>query len=65
MDFDVPVLGQWLMEIKPEFVNIGADSKGHNLPEPSADKIMALIDVLNAVGINIREKHNLERLLKK
>jgi len=64
MDFDVPVLGQWLTEIDPEFVNIGADSKGHGLPEPSADKIGALIDVLNAAGIEIREKHNLGRLLK-
>ena len=65
MDFDVPVIGQWLMEIRPEFINIGADSKRHGLPEPSADKIMALIDVLNAAGIEIREKHNLERLLSK
>jgi DNA repair photolyase len=65
MDFDVPVLGEWLMEIKPEFVNIGADSKGHNLPEPSADKITALIDVMNAAGIKIREKHNLQRLMAK
>lgn len=64
MDFDVPVLGQWLMEIDPDFVNIGADSKRHGLPEPSAEKIGALIDVLNAEGIEIREKHNLERLLK-
>ena len=64
MDFDVPVLGQWLTEIDPDFVNIGADSKGHRLPEPSADKIGALIDVLNATGIEIREKHNLERILE-
>jgi len=64
MDFDVPVLGQWLTEIDPDFVNIGADSKGHGLPEPSADKIGALIDVLNAAGIEIKEKHNLGRLLK-
>jgi protein gp37 len=64
LDFDVPVLGQWLTEIDPDFVNIGADSKGHGLPEPSAEKIGALIDVLNAEGIEIREKHNLGRILK-
>lgn len=63
MDFDVPVLGQWLIEIKPAFVNIGADSKGKGLPEPSADKIMALLLVLRGAGIEVREKHNLNRIL--
>jgi protein gp37 len=63
MDFDVPVLGQWLTEIRPEFVNIGADSKRHRLPEPTVAKVLALIDVLNAAGIEIREKHNLGRIL--
>jgi DNA repair photolyase len=63
MDFDVPVLGQWLLEIRPEFVNIGADSKGHHLPEPSAEKVLALVDVLRAAGIEIRGKHNLARIV--
>lgn len=65
MDFDVAVLVNWILVIKPVFVNIGADSKRHRLPEPSAEKIMVLIDALNAAGIEIREKHNLERLLGK
>ena len=63
MDFDVPVLGQWLLEIGPEFVNIGADSKGRGLPEPPAAKVLALLDVLRAGGIEVREKRNLERIL--
>jgi protein gp37 len=63
MDFDVPVLGEWLMEIRPEFVNIGADSKGHHLQEPAAEKVLALIDVLRAAGIKIRGKHNLARIV--
>lgn len=63
MDFDVPVLGQWLTEIRPEFVNIGADSKRHRLPEPPAAKVLALVDVLNAAGIEIREKRNLGRIV--
>jgi len=63
MDFDVDVLGEWLRKIGPEFVNIGADSKRHRLPEPTADKIVALIALLNTAGIEIREKHNLGRLL--
>lgn len=63
LDFDVPVLGQWLMEIGPEFVNIGADSKGHGLPEPPAEKVLALIAVLTGAGIAIRGKENLRRIL--
>ncbi|MEN6421716.1 MAG: DUF5131 family protein [Smithella sp.] len=64
LDFDVDVLSSWIDQIRPEFVNIGADSKKHNLPEPSADKINALIAEIQKAGIEIREKHNLERLLK-
>jgi hypothetical protein len=63
MDFDVENLGVWLLGIRPAFVNIGADSKGHKLPEPSKAKILELVDLLNQGGIEIREKHNLERLL--
>lgn len=47
----------------PEWVNIGADSKGHNLPEPSPDKIKALIEALKSEGIEVKLKDNLKRLL--
>ena len=63
LDFDVDIFPGWIDQIRPEFVNIGADSKKHNLPEPSADKIHTLIEKLTAYGIEIREKHNLERLI--
>jgi len=63
MNFDVDILTSWIDLIRPEFVNIGADSKGHNLPEPSADKVSSLIKNLKGCGIEIREKHNLHRLL--
>jgi len=63
MDFDVEILCDWLIQIGPEFVNIGADSKAHNLPEPPAEKILALIAALNTAGIEIRAKHNLGRIL--
>ncbi|MEN6544535.1 MAG: DUF5131 family protein [Armatimonadia bacterium] len=63
MDFDVPVLGQWLRDIQPDFVNIGADSKENGLPEPSRDKVLSLIDVLCASGIEIVEKPSLGRLM--
>lgn len=63
LDFNVDILSMWIDQIRPEFVNIGADSKRHNLPEPTPDKVHALIAKLKEYGIEIREKHNLERLL--
>ena len=56
-------LYNWLEFIEPDFVNIGADSKGNNLPEPSANKIQDLIVKLALAGIKVRQKHNLERLM--
>lgn len=65
LDFDVDILARWIAAIRPEFLNLGADSKGHDLPEPSIDKIFALVDKLKEYGIELREKHNLGRLMKK
>lgn len=62
LDFDVEEFADWIVTIDPEFVNIGADSKGHKLPEPPIWKVDALIDAFLEAGIEIREKHNLERL---
>ncbi len=62
MDFDVDVLARWISDINPEFLNLGADSKRHDLPEPSRDKIDELVEALASYGIELREKHNLERL---
>lgn len=44
-----------------EQINIGADSKGHNLPEPTKEEVQQLIKDLN--GCNIHIKPNLKRLL--
>lgn len=63
MDFDLPILADWLDWIKPAFINIGADSKGHHLPEPPKEKILDLIQVIKNMGIEIREKHNLGRII--
>lgn len=49
---------------KPTFVNIGADSKGTGLPEPTAADVRLFIDELKACGVEIRQKTNLERLMK-
>lgn len=63
MDFDLDIFVEQLQIIKPDFVNIGADSKGHNLPEPSSEKVKCLIQELEKSKIEIREKHNLDRIL--
>lgn len=62
LDFDVDAFAQMLIMARPSFINIGADSKGHGLPEPDFEKVEALIAKLKKAGIEIREKHNLERL---
>jgi hypothetical protein len=65
-----PILGfepakflDYLRMMAPDFVNIGADSKGHGLPEPTAVGVNALICGLKVLGIEIRQKSNLSRLL--
>ena len=65
LDFDVDILASWIDKIRPEFLNLGADSKNNNLPEPTVEKIMALVDKLHEYGIELREKHNLQRLKEK
>ena len=63
MDFDLDTMINWMREISPEFVSIGADSKGHKLPEPPPDKTQALIDELRKIT-EVRIKDNLSRILK-
>ncbi len=64
MDFDVGILLSWMRDAKPTFINIGADSKHSGLLEPSAEKLRSFIAGIQELGIEIREKTNLERLLK-
>lgn len=61
MDFDLEEMLHLIAGIKPDFVSIGADSKGHNLPEPDGDKLEALINRLGTFT-EIRQKANLARL---
>lgn len=65
LDFDVVEFADLIFVVSPDFVNIGADSKGHGLQEPSWDKVQGLIERLNNYDIEIREKSNLERLRKR
>jgi protein gp37 len=64
LDFDLDIFAKWIEEIHPLFVSIGADSKGHNLVEPSKEKILALIKKIKDMDIEIKKKNNLDRLLK-
>lgn len=64
MKFDCDTLVSWIKHIAPEWVNIGADSKGHNLPEPSWKEVEELIAKLQAVT-EVKLKSNLGRIRNK
>ena len=64
LDFDVDVMLEWMHDARPSFINIGADSKGAALEEPSAAKLKAFIAGVQEMGIEIRHKTNLDRILK-
>jgi len=61
MDFDLFTMVKWIQEIAPDFVSIGADSKGHHLPEPSPNKLNKLIEEMTKFT-EVRVKDNLRRL---
>jgi len=63
LKFDVDRMMDLIKIAEPGWVNIGADSKGGNLPEPSKDDVLTLIDALHSEGIKIRKKSNLSRIL--
>jgi len=64
IDFDLVTLVDWIRQIAPDFVSIGADSKGHNLPEPLPEKVNALIEELSKFTA-VKLKDNLKRLRQK
>jgi len=63
MDFDLDIFTRMIREVSPYQVNIGADSRNCNLPEPSREKIIALISELENFT-TVHKKTNLDRLLK-
>ena len=62
MDFDVKELVELVKLTHATQINIGADSGNNNLPEPSKEKILALIEELKKFTV-IDKKRNLNRLL--
>ena len=63
MDFDLKPFVFMIKTLQPEWVNIGADSGGNKLPEPSITKIRTLIDELKRFT-KVNLKPNLERIYK-
>ena len=62
MDFDLEVMTRWLSEIKPDIVEIGADNYHNHLPEPSWEKVEALLVALREFVPRVVEKDRLQRL---
>ena len=64
MDFDVSVLRNLILVVRPKWVNIGANTNHSvKLPEPKPEKIEDLILVLNEFT-EVKIKNNLKRLYK-
>jgi len=61
IEFDLDEFVEMIRRIKPEFVSIGADSKGHNLPEPKPQKVEEMIRVLRKFT-DVKIKDNLRRI---
>lgn len=62
MMFDLVEFVDVICEARPDFVNIGADSKKSGLPEPSWKQVNVFAAELKRNGIDVRKKHNIERL---
>lgn len=62
MDFNLKLFINIIKQINPKWVNIGADSKNHNLPEPSPEKVKQLIEELKRFT-EVKIKDNLKRLM--
>lgn len=62
MDFDLDVFVSNLSRVHWEFVSIGADSKNHHLPEPTPEKVRALITELEKFT-EVKIKDNLTPIL--
>ena len=63
LEFDLDEFVEMLEDASPNWVNVGADSKKHNLKEPSKGKVLELIAELSKFT-EVRMKSNLQRLIK-
>ena len=58
-----PSIVDMIISCRPDQVNIGADSGGNGLPEPTLWEIDQLTYTLEKSGITVHEKKNLNRLI--
>jgi len=63
MDFDYPELFEYIDNIDPDFVAIGADSQNSGLDEPESDKVIEMIEGFQDEGITTHLKSNIERVI--
>jgi len=63
MDFDLEELVDLVVTANPVWVNVGADSKSHDLPEPDPKKVSALISALKE-KTDVELKRNIDRILE-
>jgi DNA repair photolyase len=61
LNFDIDELLKIITDINPFQVNIGADSNGHHLPEPSEEKLQEFLNLIPK-NIKVFQKDNLKRL---
>lgn len=64
MDFDLIEMEYLIKLANPLWVNIGADSRGCGLPEPPKYKVEMLIERINALGVKLKLKDNLKRIME-
>lgn len=63
LDFDLYKFVAFLKYASPMQINIGADSGNNNLPEPSKEKLVELMNELETFTV-IHKKSNLKRILR-
>ena len=63
-DFDLDTMLRWVELIEPEIIEVGPDNYNHRLPEPTWDKVQALLKGLRELGPTVIEKDGLMRLKK-
>lgn len=58
IDFDVQPFAKWIINIKPEYVWLGFNSKvkSVSLPEPSKEKVLQFVKILRKHNIKVRGK---------
>ena len=62
LNFDLGVLVEWMREISPEIIEVGADNYSNGLSEPPWWKVEALLKGLKDFCPKVVEKEGLERL---